>query len=67
MVDLENGGGMKIIPISAPSEIPLFLPTRRVVAESLDAALALLRAHHPGYAADTVYVCGNVYCFVEER
>lgn len=58
---------MTIIEVDSPSEIPLFLPTRRVVAESMERAYALLGEHHPGYAADTVYVCGNLYCFVEER
>ena len=58
---------MTIIEVASPAEIPLSLPTRRVIASSLDTAIELLRAHHPGYAADTVYVCGNLYCFVEER
>ena len=58
---------MTVIDIPAPSAIPLSLPTRRVIAASLDTAIELLRAHHPGYAADTVYVCGNLYCFVEEK
>jgi hypothetical protein len=65
-MNLRKAADMRVIQMTGPLDYPSGIPTRHIIAATLDLALAVFRQHHPGVGVRAVYCYGTTYVFEME-
>jgi hypothetical protein len=57
---------MRVIHMIGPLDYPSGIPTRHIIAATLELAVQAFKQHHPGVRVRAVYCYGTTYVFEME-